>query len=169
MDLKTIVAKLAAKQAGSKMGLGQAFSDITEPINQLDAPVNAVINKGAEKFAQLTDLKRGAGAGDDETYQPIAKAAFNNFAGSVAPTPSNLIMSGAGKVLPIFNAVKPGAIANSMRVEKSAAEMYRDAKAASAGSQFGTTTVLNTGNNLGKVIVKETKPITNFGTVTVKP
>jgi hypothetical protein len=145
--------KIAARMLAPKMSLGQAFSDITEPIDKLDAPVNNLIDKAATKFAQQTDLSRGT----DKDHAGRASTAFNIAAGMIAPTPSNLMLGGAAKALPILNAIKPSAIANSVKVEKSAAELYREAKAANKVGGFGTVTV------------KDTKPMTSFGTVTVKP
>jgi hypothetical protein len=150
MDLKSIVAKIAASQANQKMGLGKAFSDIAEPIEKLDGPVNKFINSGAQKFGQLTDLTGGA----DKDHQARAASAFNIAANLVAPTPSNLIMGGVSKVLPIMKAVKPSAVAGSMNAPKSAAELFREAKAANKAG-FGT------------VVVKDSVP--KLGTVTVKP
>lgn len=147
MDLKSIVAKLAAKNASSQFGLGKAFSDISEPLQIADAPITDAVNVAAQKFGQLTDLTGGA----DKDHQARAATAFNTFANAVVPTPSSLTMGAVGKVLPMMKAVKPKAIAQSMAKEKSAAELYRDA----------------TASKYGKVAVKP-EPIKQFGTVTVK-
>jgi hypothetical protein len=137
--------KIAARMIKPQMNLGDAFSTITEPIEKVDKPVNDVIDKIGKKFGQLTDLT----GGKDTAHQERAEAAFNTAAGFIAPTPSNILMSGITPVKVAAKMVKPAA-------QKSAAELYREAKALQKSSDFG------------KVVVKEA-PKPNFGSVTVKP
>ncbi|MEZ0209253.1 MAG: hypothetical protein ACAH17_03710 [Candidatus Paceibacterota bacterium] len=129
--------KIAAKMLKPHLSLGTAFQQITEPIEAMDRPANELIDKAGQKFGQLTDLTRGK----DKDHQERAAGAFKTAVGFVAPTPSNLMFSGASKVLPIMKAVKPSAVAESMRAQKSAAELYRDAKAAIKSQGWGSVVV----------------------------
>lgn len=124
----------------------EALARSRSGVKEAEQIASNLVNRSAEKFGQLTDLKLQAGAGPDETYQPIAQQAFKSVADYVTPSPSNFLL----------NKVAPASVAASMikKNEKSAAELYRDAKAG-LKSAFGT------------VVVKDTAP--KIGTVTVKP
>lgn len=127
--------------------LKEAFIKTTNGVNDAEKIAKSLVNTGAEKFAQVTDLKRGVGAGDDEVYQPIAQQAFKSVANYISPSPSNFLL----------NRVLPANVAASMikKNEKSAAEMYREAKASLKG-------------NFGTVVVKP-DPVPKLGSVTIKP
>ena len=152
--------KIAARMIKPEFSLGKAFSDITEPIDKLDAPVNQMIDSAATKFGQLTDLT----GGKDLDHQDRAATAFNLAAGMIAPTPSNLLMGGAGKVLPIMKGIKGAAVAEGMTAKQapklisapkaeSTAQMYL--KAREAGYKpHGQTIVRDTEPAVGKVILK---------------
>lgn len=131
--------KIAAGMLKPNFNLGKAFSDITEPINKLDAPVNSLIEKGAEKFANLTDLKKGATGQADETYQPIAKGAFNTFMGAITPTPSSMLMGMPGTASKVVNKmIKPISAAEQYLAKKGITVI--DSAADKAAQNFGTVT-----------------------------
>jgi hypothetical protein len=143
LALNGAAPKIAARLAKPQMNLGDAFSAITEPIEKLDAPANALIDSASKKFGQLTDLT----GGKDKDHQERAGTAFNIAASMVAPTPSNVMLGGVGKVAKVAKTVKPV-------VQKSAAEIYRDAKAGMKANGFGTVVVKDSPAPLGTVTVK---------------
>lgn len=147
--LGKIIAKTMPR---TNFGLGKAFGDILEPVEKLDKPVNDAVKFVSDKVAEQTNLvPKNAQSPTTEYAETVRRAGLDTALNIAAPTPSSLLV---GKAMPLMKAAKGTQIAEKMVKPQSAAEMYREAKAA-IKSNFGTVVVKpDAVPKLGSVIIK---------------
>jgi hypothetical protein len=160
--------KIAAGMLKPKFSLGDAFDSVMEPLDAIDKPVNQAVSAVSDKLLQQTNLVPKNAQSDVTNYaENVRRQGLDTALNFAVPKPSDVLMGGGAKLFKV--AGQGGSVANKMLKAaepvdtRTAAEMYRDAKAGLKKS-LGVVNVPSAADKVaakgfGKVTVVDKAPV----------